>query len=60
VQAGIAENVIVPEFDVAPADAAENAIVCRAYEPPVTSVPAADADDADVANANFIAPVGAV
>lgn len=35
-------------------------MVCRAYEPPVTSVPAVDAVPNTVTNATFIGVVGAV
>jgi hypothetical protein len=60
VAAGRPENVTVLLLEVVPADAAVKATVCRAYDPPVTSVPAAEADPFAVTRAARIGPVGAV
>lgn len=60
VTAGMFVKVIKALLFATPADAAENAIVARAYEPPEISVPAVVFVPVVDASANFIAPVGAM
>src|SRR5690606_5474483 len=60
VQAGMASNTMSLAFEVAPPLADATVIVCRAYDPPTTSVPAADADPFAVTRATCRSPSGAV
>src|SRR3954471_19394681 len=60
VTAGMFVKLIKALLFATPADAAEKAIVARAYEPPEISVPAVVFVPVVDASASFIGPVGAV
>src|SRR5690349_9582224 len=60
VAAGMPAKTRSAELEVAPADAAPTVSVWRAYEPPVTSVPAAASEPLAVTNATLSGAVGAV
>jgi hypothetical protein len=60
VMAGIEVNEIVPELEQEPVAADPIVMVCEAYEPPVTSVPAEVFDPLADMSRSFSGPVGAV